>query len=157
MNAVAIPGSEEFEVLSPTCIEIIQLIFEFMHFLKPKHRNVYGKQLVYSLNRLIVIWRLAVHTRRSHTIFQAELTAIQQDLLWNPTKLARRRSKSILKSLQKVQPQNNLTVEIRQLVDVPVSLYWLKAQIGNTGKGVADRPTKTSSEKADLDKDLRIP
>ncbi|GBL77969.1 hypothetical protein AVEN_143294-1 [Araneus ventricosus] len=38
MNAVSIPGSEELEVLSPSCIEIVQLLF----FEDP--RNCYTKK-----------------------------------------------------------------------------------------------------------------
>ncbi|GBM62046.1 hypothetical protein AVEN_144270-1 [Araneus ventricosus] len=42
MNAVSIPGSEEFEVLSPSCIEIVQSVLEATLFNHSSKRLILG-------------------------------------------------------------------------------------------------------------------
>ncbi|GBN27337.1 hypothetical protein AVEN_21560-1 [Araneus ventricosus] len=72
------------------------------------------------------LYRLADH----NTVFQAELTALHQALLWKKQQRPRdlcnifTDSLSSLKAIQKLRPRNNLVEKIKDLCDETVSLQW---------------------------------
>ncbi|GBN61632.1 hypothetical protein AVEN_76392-1 [Araneus ventricosus] len=94
-----------------------------------------------------------------NSVFQAELSALQQALLWKrahrPTQHCHvyTDSMSTLKVLQKFQPNNNLVEEVRALVDETVSLHWVKAHIGIAGNEAAD---KAATKKPTIDIHLQL-
>ncbi|GBN41241.1 Retrovirus-related Pol polyprotein from type-1 retrotransposable element R1 [Araneus ventricosus] len=97
------------------------------------------------------------------SVFQAELTAIKQALLW---KKAQRPSAhchlftdslSSLKALQKFKPNNNLVEDIQDLMDGSVSLHWVKAHFGIVGNEMADKAAKEASDRQVVDIHLGIP
>ncbi|GBL74311.1 hypothetical protein AVEN_235298-1 [Araneus ventricosus] len=104
-------------------------------------------------------YRLADH----NSVFQAELSALQQALLWKkvhrPTQHCHFYSDSMstLKVLQKHQPKNNLVEEFRALVDETVSLHWVKAHIGTAGNEAADKAAKEASTRLTIDVHLQLP
>ncbi|GBN91955.1 hypothetical protein AVEN_103955-1 [Araneus ventricosus] len=97
------------------------------------------------------------------SVFQAEVTAIKQALLWKQSQRPSTHchlftdSMSSLKALQKFKPNNNLVEEIQGLLDGTTSLHWVKAHIGVVGNEVADKAAKDASTRPTTDIHLGIP
>ncbi|GBL92443.1 hypothetical protein AVEN_174724-1 [Araneus ventricosus] len=97
------------------------------------------------------------------SVFQAELTAIKQALLWKQQNRPHANchlftdSMSSLKALQKFAPKNNLVDDINSLLDGTISLHWVKAHIGVAGNEVAYKAAKAASDRPSVDIHLGIP
>ncbi|GBM42200.1 hypothetical protein AVEN_36884-1 [Araneus ventricosus] len=97
------------------------------------------------------------------SVFQAELMAIKQALLWKKAQRPSTHchlftdSMSSLKALQKFKPNNNLLEEIQDLLDGSISLHWVKAHIGVVGNETADKAAKEASDRPTIDIHLGIP
>ncbi|GBO35020.1 hypothetical protein AVEN_6463-1 [Araneus ventricosus] len=96
-----------------------------------------------------------------NSVFQAELSALQQALLWKQANRPLHQcdiftdSMSALKVLQKHQPKNNLMDEINATIDGTVSLHWVKAHVGIEGNESADKAA-TNRPNVDLHLDLPL-
>ncbi|GBM96072.1 hypothetical protein AVEN_111462-1 [Araneus ventricosus] len=91
------------------------------------------------------------------SVFQAELSAIKQALLWKQVHRPSTNchlftdSMSSLKALQRFKPSNNLVEEIQGLIDGTISFHWVKAHIGVAGNEVADKAAKEATTRQTVD------
>ncbi|GBO14056.1 Retrovirus-related Pol polyprotein from type-1 retrotransposable element R1 [Araneus ventricosus] len=102
-------------------------------------------------------YRLKDHS----SVFQAELSALHQALIWKHANRPHHRcdiftdSMSALKVLQK--PRNNLVEDVKAILDDTVSLHWVKAHVGIEGNEAADKASKEATTKPNIDLHLDLP